>query len=261
MTLASVCYNMIINIPATFTAFGDMTKVHGGTSMSNIISGIYAIVNKNNGKRYIGSSFDIVQRWKRHARLLNTGKHHSTHLQNAWNKYGAVSFDFVILQECPECDLIVNEQRYIDLFNPEYNVSPTAGRTFGVIRSDEYRAKQSKSQSGKVISEETRQKISDGMKGKRNSLGTSRVVSQSTIEKIRSSLFGHSVSLETRQKISSKNKGYKHSEEARRKIGKASIGNKHNLGRVQSEEEKNKRAESIRLFWKNKKALLNEEAE
>lgn len=226
--------------------------------MSKIISGIYAIVNNVNGNRYIGSSENVYKRWGQHVRRLENKNHHSRHLQHAWDKYGADNFHFELLESCDVTSLIEKEQAYLDSERPVYNVSPTAGRTAGVIRSDEYKTKLSKSQSGKVISAETRRKISIGMKGKKNSLGVKRPQSQSTIEKIKNALLGHFVSPETRTKIGSKNKGRKHSEEARRKIGAASVGNKHNLGRVHPEEERKKRAEALRQAWARKKLIVKD---
>jgi group I intron endonuclease len=257
------CYNRthnLINVPALLSTVGNVTKVHGGTSMSSIISGVYAIVNRVNSKQYIGSSCNIQDRWNRHIKLLNRGKHHSMHLQNAWNKYGVDNFSFVILCTCSDDELICREQEYLDSCKPEYNVSPTAGRTAGIIRTTEYIAKQKIAQKGKVLSEETRRKISEGMKGKRNSLGIKRVQSPSTIEKIKKALLGHFVSVETREKISSKNKGYKHTEEAKRKIGKASLGNKYSLGRVHSKDERQKRVEALKMVReRNKRKSGNNE--
>ena len=53
------------------------------------ISGIYKIVNKVNGKYYVGSSNDVLKtRFYEHKRLLTKNKHFNVKLQNAWNKYG-----------------------------------------------------------------------------------------------------------------------------------------------------------------------------
>jgi hypothetical protein len=55
-------------------------------------TGVYQIINLTNGKRYIGSAANkrgFDQRWSIHRTLLFQGKHHSSKLQNAWNKYGA----------------------------------------------------------------------------------------------------------------------------------------------------------------------------
>lgn len=219
-------------------------------------SGIYAIVNKLNGNRYIGSSENIKKRWANHIKRLKNNNHHSRHLQSAWNKYGEEYFDFVLLMNCVPEELIRNEQRFFDACLPEYNVSPVAGRTSGIIRSEEYRKKQSRSQKGKTITLETRNKISEGMKGKRNSLGVTRDLSDDVKKKISKKLIGHSVSEETRIKIGSKNRNYKHTQEAKIKIGLASLGNKH-ASRVQSQEERKKRSDSMREIWKNKREASN----
>lgn len=56
------------------------------------MSGVYQIYNTVNGKRYIGSSIHIEQRFKEHLRNLRANKHVNAHLQCAWNKYGEQSF-------------------------------------------------------------------------------------------------------------------------------------------------------------------------
>jgi hypothetical protein len=54
-------------------------------------SGVYKIINKVDGKYYIGSSGDIRGfnrgRWYGHINKLKKNKHINSHLQNAWNKY------------------------------------------------------------------------------------------------------------------------------------------------------------------------------
>lgn len=79
-------------------------------------TGIYCIKNKENGKMYIGSSFNIEKRWADHLYMLKENKHHSIHLQRAWNKYGIDNFSFEILELCDISDLLVREQYYFDLY-------------------------------------------------------------------------------------------------------------------------------------------------
>ena len=50
------------------------------------ICGIYCIENKVNGKKYIGQSIDIYNRWKKHLQNANRGI--NTILYNAIRKYG-----------------------------------------------------------------------------------------------------------------------------------------------------------------------------
>jgi len=106
------------------------------------ISGIYKIINKVNGKYYVGSSCDILTdswsgRWFQHKYLLMKNKHHNIKLQRSWNKYGENNFQFLIIEKLPIESLLKVEQIYLDKAKLEmkncYNVSfdaycPTRGR-------------------------------------------------------------------------------------------------------------------------------------
>ncbi|MDD2470089.1 MAG: GIY-YIG nuclease family protein [Bacilli bacterium] len=99
--------------------------------MQEKIIGVYQIKNLVNGKMYIGSSIDINSRWKEHIRDLNNNKHHSLHLQRAWNKYGESSFEFNVLEECNEDTTLEREQYYLDKLESfkrdnGYNVSKSS---------------------------------------------------------------------------------------------------------------------------------------
>ena len=60
---------------------------------------IYKITNKENNKIYIGSSFNIEKRKNAHFNALRNGKHHSIHLQRAYNNYGEKAFVFTVVKE------------------------------------------------------------------------------------------------------------------------------------------------------------------
>lgn len=62
------------------------------------IKGIYSIRNKENNKRYIGESTNIIKRFKEHKESLEQNKHHSYKLQKDYNKYGVDNFEFEILE-------------------------------------------------------------------------------------------------------------------------------------------------------------------
>src|SRR5690606_34420785 len=59
-----------------------------GRLPAEIVSGIYEIHCTKSGRRYVGSAVNFSARWRLHYTQLCAGKHHSRHLQRAWNKYG-----------------------------------------------------------------------------------------------------------------------------------------------------------------------------
>ena len=103
------------------------------------LSGIYKIVNKTNGKYYVGSSNNISKRFRDHKRELTFNRHHCIGLQRAWNKYGSNKFDFVIIENIlSNDDLLTTEQKHLDnaMTDKEncYNSSFVAGG--GIIWKD-----------------------------------------------------------------------------------------------------------------------------
>lgn len=98
------------------------------------MQGVYAIVNTVNGKTYIGSSANIQHRWQDHRRDLRGGRHHSSILQRAWNKYGESVFEFQIMEIVKDRKQLLDvEQRWIDFLHTAqhdtgYNVNPYAMR-------------------------------------------------------------------------------------------------------------------------------------
>lgn len=96
---------------------------------------------------YIGSTtLSFHSRWCAHYRDLRKGKHINRYLQRAWNKYGGDKFEFSILAVCEPDKCLAIEQKYLDdkkAANQEYgyNISPTAGNTRGVVKTEETKNK------------------------------------------------------------------------------------------------------------------------
>ena len=79
--------------------------------------GVYKITNLKNNKVYVGSSIDISSREYKHFWMLKKGIHDNTHLQKSYKKYGKDNFEFIILENCPESEIIERENFYIKKYN------------------------------------------------------------------------------------------------------------------------------------------------
>lgn len=95
---------------------------------------IYKILNKSNGKYYIGSAKNFKSRKIQHITNLKSGKHCNHKLQTDWKKYGSKSFVFSVLEEVPDELQFQKEQEYldalVDLKDTRYNINRYAyGKT------------------------------------------------------------------------------------------------------------------------------------
>lgn len=60
-------------------------KINGGEEIEDW-PGVYAIINKTNGREYVGSSEKgVLSRINRHEQLLKTGKHNRQEMQDDYN--------------------------------------------------------------------------------------------------------------------------------------------------------------------------------
>lgn len=164
--------------------------------MSKKISGIYQIKNLVNGKVYIGSSVDIKSRWRNHLSKLRNNKHHSRHLQRAWDKYGENSFEFSIVEYVSsEINLLEIEQKWIDKtkccdINFGYNIIQKAESNIGHKWTEESKQKSSNAKKGKYLGENN-------------------------------PFYGKEHSDETKEKMSKSHIGVKHSDESKKKISES----------------------------------------
>lgn len=105
-------------------------------------SGIYYIKCLKNNKYYIGSAVNISYRITRHIKSLNNKKHHSVHLQRAWNKYGKDEFEFGVIEKFEYNDKILNlETFYIQKYRSSerrygFNIYKDARSRLGFKHSD-----------------------------------------------------------------------------------------------------------------------------
>lgn len=97
------------------------------TRKSEVLCGLYLIVNLVNRKRYIGSTNNIRNRFYSHRTALRSGKHHNTLLQRAWTKYGEVNFEFRIFMLSSLNDRLSLESLFMDILRPAYNIAAVQG--------------------------------------------------------------------------------------------------------------------------------------
>lgn len=117
--------------------------------------GIYQIVNKVNGKRYVGSSVDIERRWGEHLRMLRGDRHVNAKLQSSFNLHGESIFCFDIVERCDPDQLVDREQFHIDE-KSEYNIAPVAQSTLGYKQTDETKEKLSLARKRQWLDDEYR---------------------------------------------------------------------------------------------------------
>jgi hypothetical protein len=199
-------------------------------------TGVYAIVNNQNGKIYIGSAaVSFKNRWKLHLSKLKLGTHHSPYLQAAFAKYGEGSFSFLILKIVPKDLCLPVEQMFLDSLKSferdrGYNILTVAGNKRGFQNSSQTRAKisaslnartpEQKAKAGATTSlihtgakrtDEAKLRMSESHRGKVFSPEHRAKISQSMKGKPKSDKFiaslvgrntGRVVTAETRQKIS-----------------------------------------------------------
>lgn len=222
--------------------------------MSN--SGIYMIKSNRRPERcYIGSTRNIQKRKLRHFNYLAKKRHHSIKLQRHYDKYGKSDLDFHILLECKTEELIIQEQYFIDLYKPYFNICRIAGSTAGFSPSEETREKISRAHKGercywfgKTHSEESKKKIGEASrlrnKGK-NHPNYGKPMSEEAKQKIGNA--NRNPSEETRRKMSEANKRRIITDETKEKLRIS------HTGKIHSEETKRKMREIGLRRWEQRK--------
>lgn len=81
------------------------------------VCGIYKIVNKLNGKTYIGKSENCYNRWLQHKTAYKTT---NSPLYRDMREYGIENFYFKVIKKMPAYLLNVRQQEYIQKYNTLY---------------------------------------------------------------------------------------------------------------------------------------------
>jgi group I intron endonuclease len=189
------------------------------------IQGIYEIRNIVSGRVYVGSSHDIIYRFRKHRERLNGGYHSSLRFQASWKKHGQDAFTFTVLEVVAQrSDLLVREQHWIDALdatNPErgLNVRGTAEGTLGFQHTPEAVARIRAAGLGRKHTPEAKAKMSAIRKS-----GPKRTLSEAHKAAIRASSKVWAGTPENRAKVSQLKAGRVVSEETKKRQSIALTG-------------------------------------
>lgn len=132
-----------INIKSIITYNADLDKLKI-LKENKGKSGVYRLVNIENGKSYVGSSTDLGKRFQGYFDinyLAREIKKNKSRIYRSLLKYGYSNFILEILEYCAVEKTIEREQYYLDLFKPDYNILTKAGSSLGFKHSPEAIAK------------------------------------------------------------------------------------------------------------------------
>ncbi len=174
---------------------------------------IYEIRNIVNNKYYIGSTTHKESRKVRHWQELNRNDHFNPYLQNAWNKYGEVNFEYKIISEHEvenKQQLYEIETELLKQINGKddvYNMSDRGNGPPIIKGKDHYKF-------GLKRTKEEKEKTSNSLKEYYKNHDGPALGKKWTPE-LREKI------MEGRSKIIHPNLGKHHSEEAKKRIGSA----------------------------------------
>lgn len=165
------------------------------------MSGVYLITNRINGKRYVGQSRNIYNRFCCYRSRRKRTEHLS--IYRAIRKYGIENFSFSVIEDCSVEKLFEREIFWIEQLSPEYNRN-RGGKGNPRPMSAETRARLSvaakKQWAAKTASE--RRATLANLTGPRKG----HAVSSETRRKIRKALRGRSIPAHVRAKMSATNR-------------------------------------------------------
>ena len=197
---------------------------------------LYRIVNKINGKVYIGQALDVPKRWYDHRKAFKANRPTQI-IHHALIKYGLDNFEFEIIASCKTQDDTNNtETELVKQYDSFIGNGGGYNATLGGMnapKTEEWKQKISQILMGHEVSQEARDKISQGNTGKVRSdefkknvsaFHAGKEVSEKTRQLLSEINTGKEMLKETRQKLSEINKGKKLPEETKKKIGNAIRG-------------------------------------
>lgn len=213
---------------------------------------IYQILNKINGKFYIGLTNGKISRPKGRHKFLSKTK--QSYFYNSIRKYGWENFDIKIIDsDATSYDHLKElEIWYIEHLKPHYNITEGGDGVVGLKHTKETIKKMTQHNIGKKLSQEHIEIMRQANLGNKYNLGRKQPEEQ----KNKTSKFftNRKQSEEHKEKKNKANRGQKRTPEQIENISKAHIGQKAwNKGVPITEDRKRKMLESRRKFFENKR--------
>ena len=112
------------------------------------ISAVYKITNNVTGDFYIGSSVNVMKRWREHKRPGECRRKPNNKMYQDIQEYGLDCFSFEILEEVEPENLKQVEQKFIEMLKPTYNTNNAKG--LNVEKHKETQKKYFQSEKGKA---------------------------------------------------------------------------------------------------------------
>lgn len=135
--------------------------------------GVYVWINTISSKIYIGSSIRLRPRIYTYFSPVSLAKTPNAPLTRAFTKYSHNDFIFGILEYGKDPKNIISmEQKYLDRYQPEYNILKIAGSPLGHKHSLISRERYSLAAKNRILSEETKKALSEFRSSRRGELNS-----------------------------------------------------------------------------------------
>jgi len=133
-------------------------------------SGIYCLINKNNGHSYVGSSINLASRMRNYLNtaFLKSKQNINMPIVKALLKYNPSNFKLLILEHVDLKTLTLRETYYITYVLPYYNVLKQGYSSLGYIHTKETKALLSQLAKNRVHTDETKALIARALTGENN---------------------------------------------------------------------------------------------
>nr|YP_010743673.1 hypothetical protein QAZ32_mgp20 [Diaporthe sojae]WET30419.1 hypothetical protein [Diaporthe sojae] len=133
-------------------------------------SGIYCLINKNNGHSYVGSSINLASRMRNYLNttFLKSKQNINMPIVKALLKYNPSNFKLLILEYVDLKTLTLRETYYITYVLPDYNVLKQGYSSLGYIHTKKTKALLSQLAKNRVHTDETKALIARALTGENN---------------------------------------------------------------------------------------------